>query len=114
MTSTEDNKQLTLSDLSNKLNDLYILKGEKTVELLEEKKKEIEQQDPTKITSKENTIKELEQSLDTLPEVAKSAVVEKIEVLKNELRDSSVSVDTINNHLTAVKERLAFVRLYGF
>lgn len=114
MTSTENNKEVSLIDLSNKLNELYILKGEKTIELLEEKKKELKEQDPNEVVAKENTIKELEQSLSGLPDIAKSAVTEKIEVLKNELRNSSISVDTIDNHITAVKERLAFVRLYGF
>ena len=108
-------KELTLQELANKLNEFYVAKGEKTLELLEEKRKEVVASDPNDLAQKEKHISELEASLSGLPNVAKETVVEKIESLKNEVKQKkAVSADIIDNHINAVKERLAFLRIYGF
>lgn len=112
---TEEKKELTLADIANRLNEYYVAKGEKTLELLVEKRKEIEDADPPDVEQKEGQITELEASLDSLPDVAKETIVEKIESLKKEVTlKKSMTVATVDNHITAVKERLAFLRLYGF
>lgn len=116
MSEDKDNTQqpITLQDLEAKLIEIRIERAAKIIEMLSNKRVELETKDNTEIDTKEKELQELKDSLSSANSVVQKVVEEKIQSLEREIETlKEYTVETVDKHIAVIRERLALLKIYG-
>jgi predicted nucleic acid-binding OB-fold protein len=112
---TDQQTQLSVADLEQKLVEVRVLKGEQMLKVLNERKTQVAESTPEKLVELEKQLSDLESSAkEGLPEVVQQVIQEKAISLKNNISFvKNSSVEILDRNIEELQKRINFLKVFG-